>query len=86
MSPIKKKESGEIIYLLVGIMLITLGVFMISKGLVVGGFDYLAQQPTAYGGSLLIVVGIVFLVVYYYTLSPFGKVRRFFENSKNKKK
>jgi hypothetical protein len=38
-----------------------------------------ALQPSGYGGHFLILVSLIFFVVTYFSLSPFGKIRQFFE-------
>ncbi len=37
-------------------------------------------------GWIILFVGLVFLVVAYFSLSPFGQIRQFFENFGKKKK
>lgn len=61
------------------ILFVTLGIIMAIKNQVVVGINSRTMQFSAVGGYLLIFVGIIFLAVSYFSLSPFGKIRRFFE-------
>lgn len=81
----KTKLSDVFFQFIVALMLILSGVFLLIKKLVVGGIYSRNNQETGFGGWLLILFGVILLVVAYYTLSPFSKIRQFFEgNSKNK--
>lgn len=61
-------------------------IYMLVRGLAVAGVSGRALQKTGFGGHLVIFLGVVFLVVAYYSLSPFSKVRRFFEGGLKRRK
>lgn len=62
-----------------GVLLIIWGIIMLVNDLVGYGVHYLTQQFTAGGGWLLILIGLILLGVSYFSLSPFSKIRKFFE-------
>lgn len=68
---------------LLGAISIVTGVVMVINHIVVAGINSRTLQYSGFGGYLLILVGVIFLIVSYYSLSPFSKIRRFF--NKNKK-
>jgi len=62
---------------------------MMVYKLVAVGVNSRTLSPSGVGGELLILVGLIFLVVAYYSLSPFSKIRQFLEGdlkNRNKKK
>ncbi|HEU5292058.1 MAG TPA: hypothetical protein VFU05_15515 [Cyclobacteriaceae bacterium] len=62
----KKTHSHTALFfpaLLIAIMLILFGTYLIINDLVMTGKNWRTLQPTAKGGELYIVFGIVFLVV-----------------------
>jgi Zn-dependent protease with chaperone function len=88
----KKKESDFWNYspfLALAIMFILWGMYMIINENYGSSIDSWSLQYTATGGELLILLGVIFLIVAYYSLSPFSKVREFFEKpvkrNRNKK-
>lgn len=82
----KKGSKGYIIPLAYAALFIIGGIFMIVKNLVAFGVNSRTLSPSGFGGHLLILIGCIFLVVAYYSLSPFSKVRRFFEGDSGKEK
>lgn len=81
---LKTKIEDVLPTLLLGVCSLTGGIVMIAKDLVAIGIDRTLQK-TGFGGYLPILIGIVFLIVTYYSLSPFSKVREFFEKRRKKK-
>ncbi len=73
-------------YLFASVACIVSGILMIVNDRASIGRDGLTQQLTAGGGPLLIFMGIIFLVVTYFSLSPFNRVRQFFNGSARAKK
>ncbi|WP_017734088.1 hypothetical protein [Nafulsella turpanensis] len=63
------------------IVFLALGIGMISQDMVAIGVNSRTHSLSGFGGSLLIFVGIIFLVVGYYGLSPFSHLRRIIEKS-----
>lgn len=65
------------------------GIKMIVYNLVVVGVNSRTLSSSGFGGELLILLGLILLVVAYYSLSPFSKIRQFLEGdlkNRNKKK
>ena len=62
-------------------LLIATGVVMLIFDITKTGRHYLTQQNSAIGGAIVIFVGVIGAVIGYYSLSPFGRVRKFFEES-----
>lgn len=60
------------------------GIVMLANNLVGVGRHYLTTQLTVGGGYLFILIGLILLVVFYFTLSPFGKIRNFLEGGSKK--
>ena len=90
MKKTKGSNSDLFVSLTFALLFIMGGIIMITKDLVAFGLNSRTQMPSGFGGHLLILIGSIFLVVSYYCLSPFGKIRRFFEGGiekgkKNKK-
>ncbi|MEM9832382.1 MAG: hypothetical protein AAF944_17250 [Bacteroidota bacterium] len=83
----KSKGNFESILVSLGFSLffLVVGVKMIVEDKVAFGYNR-ALQPSGYGGHLLIIAGIIFLVVTYFSLSPFSKFRQFFEGKPEVKK
>lgn len=83
-----KKDANHlfIILLIVSIMLLLLGGLMIVKNISVYGTNRRTLMVSGYGGHLLILIGIISLIVTYYSLSPFSKVRNLDFNFFRKKK
>ena len=62
------------------------GLWMIINDKVGIGIHRLTQQPTGSGGELFLVIGIIFLVVTYFTLPPFSLIRKFIDRLFSRKK
>jgi len=69
---------------LLGAMSIVTGVVMVINHIVVAGINSRTLQYSGFGGYLLILVGIIFLIISYYSLSPYSKIRRFFNKRKKR--
>jgi hypothetical protein len=72
--------------LLLSMLLIIAGVIMIIKKVVGVGFRAMYAKASGAGGELFIFVGIILLVVTYFSISPFSKFRQLFEGSTRRKK
>lgn len=70
---------------IIALAMTSVGVWMIAEDKVGAGLNWLTMQPTGTGGELLIFVGIMLFVVAYLSLSPFGRIRSFFERKRNRK-
>ena len=70
--------------LLFALIFIAAGVVMIVNKLVAVGINSRTLQRSGLGGWLLIFIGLISLVVTYYSFSPFSKVRNLFEHRKKK--
>ena len=68
------------------IFFIICGIIMLSKDLVGIGINSRTQSFSAVGGPLFILIGFIFLAVGYYGLSPYSRIRRFFEDNHIRKK
>ena len=76
----KKKIKWEsLLCFSIAIIMILLGILMIVLDHVISGKHYLTQQNSTIGGVSIILIGIIILIVGYYSLSPFSKIREFFE-------
>ena len=82
----KTKVSGVLATLILGFGFLICGVVMIAKDLVAVGINIRTMQESGFGGYLLLLIGIVFLIVTYFSLSPFGRIRKFFEDDSKKRK
>lgn len=67
------------------IFLIGWGIYMLVSGKYAKGYDHYVQQETGAGGEYYILIGVILIVITYFTLSPFGKIRRFFDRWRNNK-
>ncbi len=76
--------------LIVSILFILMGGAMIAKGLVAHGVNSRTLMKTGFDGFYLMFFGIIFLLIIYFSLSPFSRIRNFnfnfFQREKNKKK
>ena len=82
---VKTKLTDVLATLILAVLFIVGGIIMLVKDLVAVGINR-ALQFSAVGGYLLILVGLVFLLVTYFSLSPFSKIRQFFEGGIKGKK
>lgn len=80
------KISTVLFQFAIAIVFIGSGIFMLIRNLVIGGVYARTNQITGFGGWFLILFGLVFLVVAYFSLSPFSPIREFFEGDKSKRK
>lgn len=69
-------HGNFIFYSTLGLILFALGILLEINSGVVAARNNFFQQPTAYGSWLLYFGGIVFLIVGYYSLSPFSRIRK----------
>ena len=72
--------------LTVSILLLLTGGVMLVKNLSVYGINRRTLMVSGYGGHLIILIGIIFLIVSYHSLSPFSKVRNIDFNLFKRKK
>lgn len=84
----KRKDDniGTISLFLIAIFLIIWGVKMVVKNLVAVGVNSRTLSLSGFGGEYLILFGLIFLVVSYYSLSPLGKIRQFLEGNLNNRR
>jgi hypothetical protein len=61
------------------------GIIILAFDIVKAGRHYLTQQDGAIGGTIIIMLSILLFVVCYYSLSPFSKIREFFEGTSKTK-
>lgn len=84
----KKSNSLYIFPLAVSVLFILMGGAMIVKGLVAYGVNSRTLKMSGLGGHLFILVGVIFLIVTYYSLSPFSRIRNinfnFFKRKRKK--
>ena len=73
----KKKNNLFIFPLILSVLFVLLGSAMLTKELTAYGFNTRTLKLSGLGGHLLILIGIIFLIVSYYSLSPFGRIRNF---------
>lgn len=65
---------------------ISWGLVMIVKDLAAIGINSRSKSLSGFDGYLLIFIGCIFLIVGYYGLSPYSKVRQFIEGGYRRKK
>ncbi|NEM97516.1 hypothetical protein [Pontibacter burrus] len=82
----KSDHSGVFLFLSLSLLFIISGALMIINGAVAYGINSRTLMPTGFGGHYLILGGLIFLVVAYFSLPPFGKIRRFFEERMKRKR
>ncbi|WP_076666891.1 hypothetical protein [Pontibacter indicus] len=82
----KTNKSDLINTLIAAIFLLGSGIWMIVNDLVAVGVHSRTLSASGYGGHLLILVSLIFFYVAYHCLSPFSKIRRFFEGNRRRKK
>lgn len=75
----KDKPQNFLLGLLLGVVFIVWGIIMITNNLYGVGFREEYGSYSVVGGQLFIFVGLIFLIVAYFNLSPFNKIRKFFE-------
>ncbi|SMD45744.1 hypothetical protein SAMN00777080_4409 [Aquiflexum balticum DSM 16537] len=82
----KKQNILFIFPLVLSVLFILLGGVMIVKDLAAYGVNSRTLKLSGLGGHLLILIGIIFLVVTYYSLSPFSWIRNIDFNFFNRKR
>ncbi|MCP2044891.1 hypothetical protein [Pontibacter sp. HSC-36F09] len=82
----KTSKRDFINFLIAAIVLLGSGIWMIVNDLVAVGVHGKTLSASGYGGHLLILVSLIFFYVAYHCLSPFSKIRRFFEGGWRRKK
>ena len=71
----KKNNNLFLFPLAVSVLFILMGGAMVVKGLVAYGVNSRTLKMSGLGGHLFILVGVIFLIVTYYSLSPFSRIR-----------
>lgn len=81
-----KKFSGAI-YFIFDLLLLVTGIIMLVFDINKVGKHYLTLQQTSVGGYFVIFISLINILIGYYSLSPFNKLREFVEGTgkKNKK-
>ena len=85
----KQKEKGtksSWVVFAYAIIFTGFGIYLIIRNKYTIGIDHLTQKGTATSGHYFLLFGLIFFVVAYFTLSPYSKVRGFFENRRKTKK
>ena len=59
------------------------GGYLLFNDLLAVGRNSRTLGFSVFGGHLMILVGLIFLVITYFCLSPFNKIREFFEGKNN---
>ena len=72
--------------LLLGVIFFIWGILMLVKDLYGVNFRSRYMQYDAIGGELVILFGLVFVLVAYFSLSPFSKIRSFIEGGRKPKR
>src|SRR5688572_12700589 len=65
--------------LILSLLFIGVGLYLLMGNLIVVGTDARYPQATANGGEIFLIVGLIFLIVTYFTLSPFSRLRQLIE-------
>jgi hypothetical protein len=84
----KKHNILFIFPLLLSVLFILLGGAMIVKELTAYGVNSRTLKLSGLGGHLLILIGVIFLIVTYFSLSPYSWIRNIdfkFFNKKRKR-
>lgn len=71
----KKNNNLFLFPLAVSVLFILMGGAMVVKGLVAYGVNSRTLKMSGLGGHLFILIGVIFLIVTYYSLSPFSRIR-----------
>ncbi len=64
--------------------LVALGILFEVNQLYVQGRNWYTKDYTAYGGVYMILFGILGYYLWYQTLSPFSRIKQFFEKFRKK--
>ncbi|WKV11493.1 hypothetical protein [Marivirga harenae] len=81
----RNKFSGAI-YFIIGSLLLVAGIIMLVFDITKVGNHYLTQQQSAVGGFFVIFVSLIILIIGYFCLSPFSKIREFIEGTGKRKR
>ena len=71
--------------LLLAVVFISLGIIMIANDLYGVGFREEYNSYSAISGHYLVLAGVLFLIITYFCLSPFNKIRMFVEGGLRKR-
>ena len=82
----KIKKYGDIFWFIISLLLILMGIYLIVEDKAILSRNQRFQKDTVYGGYFLIILGAIFSLVWFYTISPFSSFRKFFEGGKKQKK
>jgi len=77
-----KGNKRALFCFIIGTLLIVTGVVMLVFDIVKVGRHYLTQQKGTIGGTIVILLGFLTGIVGYFSLSPFSKIREFFEGGR----
>jgi hypothetical protein len=72
--------------LTLSLLFIGVGLYLLIGNLIIVGTDARYPQPTANGGEMFLIVGLIFLIVTYFSLSPFSRLRQCIEGKTKLKK
>ncbi|MFD2037289.1 hypothetical protein ACFSKL_21000 [Belliella marina] len=78
------RASENLSMLITSVFMIGYGIFMLVNKIHIIGLKRNLDLNVV-GGSILIFSGVVFLFVYYHSLSPYSGIRKFLEMRKKKK-
>jgi len=81
-----KGNRSALFYLVIGLLLVGSGILMLAFDIVKIGRHYLTQQQGTIGGTIVIFIGLLIVLVGYFSLSPVSKIREFFEGKSRIKK
>lgn len=77
------RKYGMATILLSGLVLIGWGIYRVIYNVVGAGFNGQTQELSAAGGEYLILMGAVCIIVWYFSLSPFSKIKQLFKKKTN---
>ncbi len=88
LNQVSKERFSGAIYFIFGSLLFIAGIIMLIFDINKLGKHYLTQQQTSVGGYFVIFVSLVSIIIGYFSLSPFNKIREYIEGTgkKNTKK
>ena len=71
----RKNDTLFLMPFIASVVCFFMGARMIANGLVAMGVNSRTKMISGFGGHLSILIGIIGLVVTYYSISPFSKLR-----------
>lgn len=80
----EKISSTTLSVLLFALFFTVWGITMLVRDIQVIGYRARYGQYSVLGGPILILIGAIFWYVTYQTLSPFSRIRQFFEKKRRK--